>query len=64
MRIDVKKLLLALGEQQMSVNELAQKSAVSRTTIAAIKAGKTCRPEIAGRIAKAINKPLVELIED
>lgn len=64
MKIDVKKLLLALGEKQMSVHELAEKSSVSRTTIAAIKAGKTCRPDIAGKIAQALNIPLADLIED
>jgi putative transcriptional regulator len=64
MRINVTKLLLSLGEQQMSINELADKSGVSRNTISAIKAGKTCRPDIAGRIAQAINRPLAELIEN
>ncbi|MDF2537700.1 MAG: Cro/C1-type DNA-binding domain [Herbinix sp.] len=64
MKINITKLLIALGEQQMSINELTLKSGVSRTTIAAIKAGKSCRPDIAGRIAQAINKPLAELIEN
>lgn len=64
MRLDVTKLLIAIGEQQMSIQELAEKSGVSRNTISAIKAGKTCRPDTAGRIAQAINKPLAELIEN
>lgn len=63
MKINVTKMLIALGEQQMSINDLAEKSGVSRNTISAVKAGKTCRPEIACRIANAINKPLSELIE-
>ncbi len=64
MKLNIAKLLIALGEQQMSIQELAEKSGVSRNTISAIKAGKTCRPDIAGRIAQAINKPLAELIEN
>lgn len=64
MKINITKLLIALGEQQMSINELSEKSGVSRNTISAIKAGKTCRPDIAGRIAQAINVPLTELIEN
>lgn len=63
MKINVKKMLIALGEQEMSIQELSKRSGISRTTISAIKAGKTCRPDIAGKIAKAINKPLVDLIE-
>lgn len=64
MKLNITKLLIALGEQQMSIQDLANKSGVSRNTISAIKAGKTCRPDIAGRIAMAINTPLAELIED
>ena len=64
MKINVTKLLVAIGEQQMSIGELAEKSGVSRTTISAIKAGKTCRPDIAGKIAQALNIPLTDLIED
>lgn len=64
MKINVTKMLIALGEQQMSVGELAERSGVSRNTISAIKAGKTCRPDIAGKIAKALNRPLIELVED
>lgn len=63
MKINVTKMLLAMAEHQMSVNELAEKSGVSRGTISAIRAGKTCRPEIAGKIAQALNMPLTELIE-
>jgi len=64
MKINVTKLLVAIGEQQMSIGELAEKSGVSRNTISAIKAGKTCRPDIAGKIAQALNIPLADLIED
>ncbi len=64
MKINVTKLLIAIGEQQISIQDLAERSGVSRNTISAVKAGKTCRPDLAGRIARAINKPLSELIED
>ena len=64
MKLNVTKLLIAVGEQQMSFQELAEKSGVSRNTISAVKAGKTCRPDIAGKIANAINRPLTDLIEE
>ncbi|MDF2951749.1 MAG: family transcriptional regulator [Anaerocolumna sp.] len=64
LKLNVTKLLIAIGEQQMSIQELAEKSGVSRNTISAIKAGKTCRPDVAGKIARALQKPLAELIED
>jgi DNA-binding Xre family transcriptional regulator len=63
-KIDVTKMLIALGEQEMSIKELSKRSGISRTTLSAIKAGKTCRPDIAGRIAKAINRSLTDLIEN
>ncbi|WOO35027.1 helix-turn-helix transcriptional regulator [Anaerocolumna sp. AGMB13020] len=63
MKKNVTKMLIALGEQEMSIQELSKRSGISRTTISAIKAGKTCRPDIAGKIAKAINRPLTDLIE-
>lgn len=64
MKLNITKLLIAIGEQQMSIGELAEKSNVSRNTVSAIKAGKTCRPDVAGRIAQALNKPLADLIEN
>lgn len=64
MKINTKKMMLAMAELQMSVNEIAEKSGVSRGTVSAIRAGKTCRPDIAGKIAQALDKPLIELIED
>lgn len=64
MKFNVTKLLVAIGEQQMSIQDVAEKSGISRATISAIKAGKTCRPDVAGRIAQALNKPLAELIEN
>lgn len=64
MKIDTKKMLIAMAEHQMSVNELTEKSGISRSTISAIKAGKTCRPDTAGKIAQVLSKPLTELIVD
>lgn len=64
MRISVTKLLIAMGEQQLSIQDLADISGVSRNTISAVKAGKTCRPDIAGKIAQALNMSLAELIEN
>lgn len=64
MKINVKKLLILQAELDISIGELAEKSGVSRNTLAAIKAGKTCRPEIVGKIARALGCNVTEILED
>ena len=45
----------------MTINAVAEKSGVTRTTISSIKSGKSCTPVTAGRIAKALDLDVAEL---
>lgn len=42
MKINALKLQILMGEQDLSIKSLAEKSEVSRQTISCIKAGKSC----------------------
>lgn len=64
MRIDNKKLLLLLATKSMSITEIVEKSGLSRGTVSAVKAGKSCTYITIGKLAKALDVPVTELIED
>ena len=63
MRINKANLDLAMAACGYSSKALVSASGVSRTTISHIRSGKTCRPDIAGKIAKALNVPIEQLVE-
>lgn len=63
MKIDVLKMQILLGEKNMSITKLAEKSGVSRQTISCIKAGKTCSPRVTYKIAQALEIDVMELLE-
>ena len=62
MKINVLKMQILMGEQNLTIKELACRSNVSRQTISCIKSGKSCSPPFTGRnvpikeIAQAIGK--------
>lgn len=64
MRIDNKKLLLLLAIKNMSITEILEKSGLSRGTVSAVKAGKSCTYITIEKLAKALDVPVTELIED
>lgn len=64
MRIDRKKLILAMLDRNQNVLQLAEKSGISRVTISGVKCGKSCSKATAEKIAKALNVPVENLIED
>lgn len=64
MKIDKLKLQIAMGNEQLSGKKLSERSGVSEVTIARLKKGvQEARPETAGKIAKALNVPVTEIIE-
>lgn len=63
MKINITKMLVIMGEKGLTVSNLANLSGISRQTITCIKTGKTCSHITAGKIAKALDIPLMELIE-
>ncbi len=64
LRIDRIKLVAELTRQDMTQKRLAELSGVSRTTINYIKSGKSCTDEIGHKIAKALNVPIEQLLEN
>ncbi len=63
MRINRIKLVTELTKRDMTQLELSKLSGVSRTTINFIKNGKSCSDATAGKIAKALNVPVEQLID-
>lgn len=63
MRISRIKLVTELTKRDMTQLELSKLSGVSRTTINFIKNGKSCSDATAGKIAKALNVPVEQLVD-
>lgn len=63
MKIDCRKLVIALLDKDMTQTELAEVSGVSRPTISGIKAGRKCSDETGYKLARALNIPIEKLIE-
>lgn len=63
MRINRIKLVTELTRRDMTQAQIAALSGVSRQTINFIKNGKSCSDKTVGKIAKALNVPVEELIE-
>ncbi|WP_170253863.1 helix-turn-helix transcriptional regulator [Acetobacterium paludosum] len=64
MKINKTRLGLVMGEKSLNFIALAKISNVSRTTLSYINNGKSCKPEIAIKIAKALDVEVKDLIED
>jgi DNA-binding Xre family transcriptional regulator len=64
MRISKSKLAVAMARVGLNLTTLSAKSGISRATISYINNGKSCRPEVAGRIARALGVDVTELIEE
>lgn len=63
MRINRKKLLLAMLDHDMKVNQLVKKSGLSRCTVSAVRGGKSCNMETVQKIAMALEVEPEEIIE-
>lgn len=64
MKINRIKLITLMAEKYMQVNELVDKTGLARATISAVRGGKTCTFDTAVKIAKALNVPVTDLIEE
>lgn len=62
MRLDRIIFATELARADITVQELAKRSSVSRATITAVKSGKTCSPETARKIASGLCVPVENLI--
>lgn len=63
MRVNALKMQILMGKKNLTVKELAYKSAVSRKTISCIKAGKSCSPQVAYKLSQALDIDMQELLE-
>lgn len=64
MRFDKLKFQLALGKQELTQAELAEKIHMSRGNLSMIVNGKSCQPKTAFKIAKGLDVDVTELLED
>ena len=64
MKLNQQKILSFMAEKNWNNTVLSKKSEVSRQTISYILSGKTCSPITAGKIAKALEIPVKEIMED
>lgn len=64
MRINRKKLIISMLDNDQTVIQLAKASGVSRVTISNVKCGKSCSNATAEKIAKALNVPVSDIIEN
>lgn len=64
MRIDRVKLIAEMARQEVRVQELAEKSGVSRMTVSAMRCGKSCTENSVKHVARALGVPVENLLED
>lgn len=62
MKLNETKMQIKMGEEGMNIRILSERSGVSRQTISCIKAGKSCSPVIAYKLADALGMSMEELL--
>lgn len=63
MKIDVKKLEMALAKSGMNNSQVAHRADITRNTLVNAKKGKNVRPYVIGNIAYALGVEIDEIIE-
>lgn len=63
MRLNRTKIQLLMAKGCIVQGALADKAGISRQTLSAVMNGRSCRPELLGRIAKALEVEPEEIIE-
>lgn len=61
MKINVFKTQILMGERGLIIKKLAELSGVSRQTISCIISGKGCTPQVAYKIATALDQELIQM---
>ena len=64
MRINPKKLEIAMATKGFNFIDLARESGVSRASLSYINSGKSCKAQTGGKIAQALNVSVERLIEE
>lgn len=63
MRLNRTKISLLMAKQLISQAALAAKAGISRQTMSAVMNGRNCRPELLGKISKALGVEPEEIVE-
>lgn len=63
MRINRKKLVLAMMDADMNTKQVAERAKLSRATVCSVKSGKSCSEDTALRIAAALGVEVKKIIE-
>lgn len=63
MHINKKAVMLKMAMLQINQSQLAKLSGISRQTLSAVINGKSCRPDLLGKIAKGLEVDVTEIIE-
>lgn len=63
MRLNRTKVSLLMAKQLVNQMTVADKAGISRQTMSAVMNGRNCRPELLGRISKALGVEPEEIIE-
>ena len=64
MKINVFKMQILMGERGLTIKKLAELSGVSRQTISCITSGKGCTPQVAYKIATALDQELSQIVKE
>ena len=64
MRLDRVRFAAALARRDITINELAHLSGLSRNTISGVKAGRRCSTETGEKIASALCVKITDLLEE
>ena len=64
MKINVFKVQILMGERGLTIKKLAELSGVARQTISCIISGKGCTPQVAYKIATALDQELSQIVKE
>lgn len=64
MKVNKQKLELAMARACMNADDLQRTTEMPRPTVNNVISGKSVRPATLGRIAKALNVDVTEILED
>lgn len=63
MRIDRRKLVLAMMDADMNTKQVAERAKVARATVSSVKNGRSCSEQTAIRISEALQVPIEKILE-
>lgn len=64
MRIDRIKFITELAKQELTLSDFSKRIGVNRTTLSNVKSGKSCRDDIAYKIANGLGVSIKDLIKE